>query len=239
MAAQTLNAKKRELVGRRVKQLRREGVLPANIYGKKAKSQAIQVSLADFIKVYKKVGETGIVDLTVDSKKKPALIHSVQLDPVSDNFIHADFLQVNLKEKVTAQVPVELTSASPGEKEGKGIVVQQIDEVEVEALPTNLPEKFEVDLSKLKEVDDAVFIKDISYDKEKVKIESDANRLIVKLEPLRKEEVEPKEEEGVEEEAVEEEPQEKKETDKGEEGKEVETVEEKGKEKKDEKTSGT
>ena len=219
MITQALKAKKREILGGKVKHLRREGILPANIYGKKVKSQAVQVNMADFIKVYKKAGETGIINLAVDGSKKPVLIHNVQTDPVSDQAIHADFFQVNLKEKVTTQVPVELSGSSSGEKEGKGVVVQQTDEVEVEALPTDLPEKFEVDLTKLKEVNDAIYIKDISYDKKKVKIESDLDQLIVKLEPPRKEEVVVKEEEVVEEEAPEEEELEKAEVTEGEERK--------------------
>lgn len=227
MTAQTLKAKKREVLGGKVKYLRREGVLPANIYGKKVKSQAVQVSMADFVKVYKKAGETGIVNLAVDGKKKPVLIHSVQTDPVSDQAIHADFLQVNLKEKITTQVPVELSGTSSGEKEGKGVVIQQIDEVEVEALPTDLPERFEVDLTKLKEVNDAIYVKEISYDKKKVKIESDPSQLIVKLEPPRKEEVTAKEEEVVEEEAPEEEESEKMEVAEGEEEKKTGTKEDK------------
>lgn len=188
MQKQSLKAEKRKVLGRKVKKLRREGILPANIYGKKIKSQAIQVPLAEFNKIFKKVGETGVVELSVNSSNRPVLINSVQLDPVSDTPIHADFLQVDLKEKVTAGVPVELTGESPAEKQGLGTVVQQIDEIEVEALPGDLPEKFEIDLSVLTEVNQQVQVKDLTVDKKKVEVKQDGQQIIVKVEPPRKEE---------------------------------------------------
>lgn len=201
MQTQALKAQSRKVLGRKVKQLRREGVLPANIFGKKVKSQAIQVMLADFEKIFAKVGETGIVELAIDGDKRPVLIHNVQKDPVEDTVIHADFLQVDLKEKVSAQVPVELTGESPAEKEGRGTVVQYIDEIEVQALPTNLPERFELDLSRLNEVDQIIKVADISVDREKVEVQGDPEQIIAKVEPPRKlEEALPEEEERVEEE---------------------------------------
>src|SRR3990167_6090633 len=116
-------------------------------YGKKIKSESVQVDASEFMKVYREVGETGLVELVLDGKHKPVLVHNVQLDPVTDVVLHADLLQVDLKEKVTAQVRVELTGESPAEKQGLGTVVQYVDEIEVEALPGDLPDKFEVDAS--------------------------------------------------------------------------------------------
>jgi large subunit ribosomal protein L25 len=229
MDKHTLKAEKRKILGQKVKTLRKEGVLPANIYGKKVKSLAIQVPLNEFEKIYKEAGETGIIELAVDSSKKPVLINNVQMNPVTDVPIHVDFLQVDLKEKVTAEVPIDFIGESPAEKSGLGTVVQHMNEVEVEALPTNLPEKFEVDLSKLTEVDKTILVKDLDVDTKKVEIKSDLKQILVKVEPLRKEEevvapVETEEEEGVVEEG--EEP--------SEEGKAPEGAEEEGK--KEEKT---
>lgn len=197
MQKPTLKTQPRKVFGRKVKQLRSDGILPANIYGKKIKSQAIQARTTDFEKVFEKAGESGLVELIVSGKKKPVLIHNVQLDPVTDTAIHADFLQVNLKEKVTAQVSVELLGESPAEKESGGTVVQHIDEIEVEALPTDLPEKFEVNLTKLKEIDATIKISDLEVDKKKVEIKNDPDQIIVKVEPPMKveEEALPAEEE--------------------------------------------
>ena len=193
MDKQILKAQKRKIFGRRVKSLRNQGLLPANIYGKKIKSEAVQVVNADFLKAYEEAGETVLIELRLNGDsnqavKKMVLIHNVQVDPVSDSPVHADFLQVNLKEKVTASVPIEVVGESPAEKVGKGTAVQQIDEVEVEALPTDLPEKFVVDISGLTEVDQAILIKDLNVDTKKVDVKLDREQIVVKVEELRKEE---------------------------------------------------
>src|SRR3990172_3857960 len=151
---QTLTVANRTLFGRKVKNLRKDGILPANIYGKKIKSQSVEVNLDEFAKVFKDAGETQVIELKLGREKRPVLIHNLQEDPVSDKIIHVDFLQVDLKEKVVAKVPVELTGESPSEKEGTGVVVLQVGEIEVEALPGDLPEKFEVDLSPLVKVEE-------------------------------------------------------------------------------------
>lgn len=193
-----LQADKREVFGRKVKQLRRDGILPANIYGKKIKSLSVQVSTKNFQKLFEEVGETGLVQLQTNGEAKPVLIHNVQFDSVSDLPLHADFLQVDLHEKVTATVPVEFIGESPLEKTQEGIVVPQVREVEVEALPTDLPEKIEVDTSGLDEVGKAIKIADLKVDRDKVEIKDDPERIVVSVEPPAKEE----EPEPVAEEAV-------------------------------------
>jgi large subunit ribosomal protein L25 len=100
----TLKAKARKEVGRKVKLLRKEGILPANIYGKKIKSESIQVDLKEFLEVYKKVGDTKLFYIN----ERPVLVANIQKNPVSDMLLHIDFHQVDLKEKVEAKVPVEL-----------------------------------------------------------------------------------------------------------------------------------
>jgi len=184
-----LKAEKRTLEGRKVKNLRKEGMLPGNVYGKKVKSQAVQVDLKDFQKTFKEIGETGLLTLTIGSEEKPVLIHNLQFNPVSDAPIHVDFLQVDLKEKVEADIPVEISGESPAEKEGIGTVVQYINELKVEALPADLPEKFEIDASTLAEVDQSILTKNIKYDKSKVEIKSDLEAIVAKVEPPQKEEV--------------------------------------------------
>lgn len=206
-----ITATKRKVTGRKVKNLRKQGILPSNVYGKKVNSISLQVKTKDFKEVYEKAGETGLVELNIegDSKTKKGdravLIHNVQKDPVTDELLHVDFYQVDLKEKVTTKVPIELIGETPAEKSGIGTTVQYLDEIEVEALPMNLPEKFEVDLSNLEEVDQATYIKDLKIDATKATIKQDPKQVIIKVEPLRKEEVaeEPEEEKEEEEEGKE------------------------------------
>jgi large subunit ribosomal protein L25 len=176
-------------MGRKVKNLRKEGLLPGNVYGKKVKSEPIQVVLKDFEKAYKEVGETGLLTLQVGKKERPVLVHNLQLNPVTEAPVHVDFLQVDLKEKVEAEVPVELSGESPAEKQAIGTVVQYINEIKVEALPTELPEKFLVDVGGLAEVDQAILVKDIKVDRKKVDIKNGAEEIVFKVEPPQKEEV--------------------------------------------------
>jgi len=192
MATKTLKAQARKIAGRKVKNLRKTGILPGNVYGKKVKSVSVQVGLKDFENVYKEVGETGLVELELGKEKRPVLIHNLQLNPVTDAPVHVDFLQVDLKEKVSAEVPVELTGESPAEKQALGTVVLMLNEIEVEALPSDLPEKFEIDRGTLTEVDQVVKVADLKVDRSKVEIKMGEEEIVVKVEPPQKvEEVAP------------------------------------------------
>jgi len=188
----TITVKKRDILGKKVKKLRKEGILPANIYGKDVKSLAVQVSLKDFLLVYKKVGETGIVEVMVEGEKTPrhALIHNVQKDPETDQPLHADLHQVSLTEKITANIPVELVGESPAVAQKLGVLIQPLSEVEVEALPTDLPEQFTIDVSSLKEIDQAITVGDLKPPAG-VKILTSEKEILVKINPPTKEEVPP------------------------------------------------
>ena len=136
-----LTGQKRSVTGRKVKQLRKQGILPANIYGKKITSKSVQVPVKAFKDVFSKAGETSLVDLEVDGKSVPVLIHNIQYDPITSFPLHADFFQVDLKEKVTAKVPIVFVGESPAVKDKVGVLLTLITEVEVEALPADLPDK--------------------------------------------------------------------------------------------------
>ncbi len=185
----TLDAQTRKVTGRKVKTLRKQGVVPGNIYGKSVISEAVSVNEKEFLSAFKKVGETGILTLKVGKTTRPVLVHNIQAHAVTGKPLHVDFMQVNLKEKITAQVPVELVGESPAQKSGLGTVVLLLDELEVESLPTNIPEKFVIDAAKLTEVDQVVKVSDLDYDKDKVEIKAEAEEIVVKVEPPQKEEV--------------------------------------------------
>jgi len=189
MDKKTLKAEIRKITGRKVSTLRKQGLIPSNVYGKKIKSEALQISEKEFKDIYKQVGETGLLTLEVGKLEKPVLVHNIQVNAKTDEIIHVDFLQVDLKVKVTAEVPVEVIGESPAEKQAIGTVVQYLNQVEVEALPADLPEKFEVDTSELVEVDQAIYVKDLKYDKSKIEIKTGAEEIVVKVEPPQKEEV--------------------------------------------------
>lgn len=188
-----LTAKKRTLVGKKVKKLRKEGLIPANIFGKKIKSQSLALDKKEFGKVFEEAGETGIVNLTIEGEKEahPVMIQNLQKGPVTDEILHADLRQVILTEKITANIPVEMTGEAPAAEQKLGILIQNISEIEVEALPLDLPEKFVVDVSGLNNVGDEILVKSIKIDKTKVELKIDENQIVVKIEPLAKKEVVP------------------------------------------------
>lgn len=178
MKTHSLRAEKRTLFGRKVKTLRNQGILPANVFGKKIKSVSIQLSADEFAKVFKEAGETGIINLSIAGKESPVLVFNTQTHPVTDELVHIDFRQVNLKEKITATVPVILEGESPAEKSNLGILVQQAHEVEVEALPADLPESLNLDISVLTEADQSLSVSDIKYDSKKISILTSEDQII-------------------------------------------------------------
>lgn len=186
-----LSVKERDLLGKKVKQLRKSGLIPANLFGKGIKSKSLQVDKKDFQQTFRKVGETGLLELDLGAAKHPVLIHRVQRDPKSDSVIHVDFHEVNLKEKIITNVPVVLVGESPAEKSGIGLVLQTVNEVEVECLPSDIPHNFEISIDKLEEVGQSIQVKDIKFDKEKLEMKNDPEETIVTVQTAEmKEEVE-------------------------------------------------
>lgn len=179
----TLLTSNRTVVGRKVKKLRKDGFIPANIYGKKVKSQSVQVLEKEFNAVYTKAGETGLVELLLDKQVHPVLIHNVSYHPVTHATLHVDFFQVDLKEKVTTKVPLAFRGESPAIKDKLGVLLHILSEVEIEALPTDLPDKLEVDISGLKQVGDTLKVSDLKVS-EKIRILSDPILELVKVAPL-------------------------------------------------------
>lgn len=186
-----LKAKERKIVGRKVKKIRKEGLIPANVYGKRVKSQAVSLEKAEFEKVYREVGETRVVQLNIEKEKelRPVLIQNVQFDPLTDFPLHVDLRQIILTEKVVAGIPVELSGEAPAVSQKLGILIQPVSEIEVEALPMDLPEKFVVDISKLANVGDEILVKDLSVDRKKIDLKVEDSLVVAKIEPLAAEEV--------------------------------------------------
>lgn len=171
----------RTILGKKVKTLRKQGVLPANLFGKDFKSKAVQVQEKEFLRAFKKAGETGIVEVSLKDQVYPVLIHNVQKNPVSGSLLHVDFHKVNLKEKVTTHVPLKLLGEAPAEKSGIGLVLQTVNELEIESLPADIPHEFEIDISNLTEVGQTIHVKDLKVDRDKVEIKNDPEEVIVSV----------------------------------------------------------
>ncbi len=161
MKKHILKAQKRAELGRKVKALRAKGLVPATVYGKNLASESVTVTLVDFAKVFGEAGETGLVELTVDGTTSPVLIHSVQKNPLSRDVLHVEFYHVDLKEKVHAKVPLHIVGEAAAVAEKKGVLMTLLSEVEVEALPAELPENIEVDVTALADVDQEIKVADL------------------------------------------------------------------------------
>jgi large subunit ribosomal protein L25 len=195
-----LQAEKRSVLGKAVKKLRREGKLPANVYGKGLESTAIQVDAKTFQDIFKEAGETGLIDLTVDGQTLPVLVKNLQMHYPLKTPLHVDFYQVNLKEKVKTMVPIEVVGEAKAVTEKIGTLLQPLSEIEVEALPAELPEKVEVNVEPLAAIDEQILVSDLKIPGD-VTILTDPGQVIVKIAELAAPEPEPVAEEATEGEA--------------------------------------
>lgn len=178
-----LKAQDRTILGKKVKNLRKEGRLPAHVFGNIDEVEHVSVNGYEFLKVFKQAGETGLVDLKIgDDRVRPVLIKEVDIDPVSDGILHIGFYAVNLKEKVTVPVPIVLIGEGPESvKMGESVVLHTLSEVNVEALPTDLIENIEVNIESLKEIGDSITVADLSFDRSKLTVHADPEEVVVKL----------------------------------------------------------
>ena len=190
MKRESLKVEKRDITGKAVKKLRREGILPANIFGENFESTAVQLPLKEFTEIYDKVGETGLVDISYGEESIPVLIHNAQIDPRTQQIVHADFFKVNLKEKIIAHIPIVSTGEAIAVRDNLGILLQQLSDLEVEALPTDLPEKIEVDISNLAEVGSQITVGELTIPAE-VSAVTEANQTVFRIGELAQEEPEP------------------------------------------------
>lgn len=190
MTTYELTVEPRKLFGRKVKQLRSRGLVPANIFGKKIQSQAIEATEKELLPIMRQAGETGLIHLKIKGSDKthPVLVAGYAQDPVSGAMLHVDFHEVDLKQKVTAMVPVKAVGESEATKSGLVLVMLK-NELEVEALPTDLPEAIEVDITGLVNVDDSIHAKDLKLDRSKITLTAEDDELIVTIQEPAKEEV--------------------------------------------------
>ena len=164
-----LTVETREKVGTAsARDTRAKGHIPAEVYGHGFANAHVAVPVKEFNKAFKEAGETTVITLHMGTEKIPALIYDVTHDPRSGAVRHIDFYRVRMDEKITAKVPVEFVGESPAVKEG-GVLVKAVHEIEVEALPGDMPRHFEVDLVGIAEIGGSVYVKDI---KDKKALES-------------------------------------------------------------------
>lgn len=167
--------------------IRKAGKIPAILYGHKIENVALEVGYKEFEEAYKEAGESTIMHLKLDNQVRNALIHDVQRDPITGKFVHIDFYQIRTDEKITVSVPLIFIGESSAIKDGGGVLVRNIYEVEVRAFPQDLPREIKVDISPIKTFEDHIYVKDLSISSN-LKVLAEQDEIIASVVPPRAEE---------------------------------------------------
>lgn len=161
-----LESRERTVIGKKVKVLRREGVLPAVIYGTGIEPIAIELDAHLTTKSLSRVSGSTLIDLTVGSENHTVILRDVQIDVIRRIVIHIDFLKVAMDTVIKTEVPVTLVGEAPAVRELGGVLVTGLSEIEIEALPTNLPDRITVDIESLIEINSSISVADVFFGKD-------------------------------------------------------------------------
>jgi large subunit ribosomal protein L25 len=174
----------------KAKNLRKEGLLVAEFYGHGMENMSLQMDYQEFRKLYREAGENTVIDLVVEGGKTlKVLVHQVEYDPVTDEFQHVDFINVRMDEEVTTNVPIILEGQAPAVKEMGGVLMQNLDELEIRCLPGDLIHEITVNIESLVDFHSSIHVSDISIPG-KIAIVTDPERTIVTVTAPREEEPE-------------------------------------------------
>ncbi len=184
-----LKATRRSVTGKQVKTLRHQGRLPAVLYGHGFEPIAISLDAHESALILPGLSSSTIVTIDLDGEQHAALVRERQKDYIRNSFLHIDFQVVSLTEKIRAMVHIEVHGSSPAVKDFNAVLVNNLSQVEVEALPRDLPERFVVDVAKLAAVGDAIHVRDLEVS-DKVQVLTDPDEIIVVATGAAPEEVE-------------------------------------------------
>ncbi len=188
----SLSAKIRKEFGSKNDKIRKQGLIPAVLYGPKIKNLNLAIDYNKFYQLYQQAGESTLVKLMikdedVKDKERVVLINEVKKDILSDKIIHIDFYQVRMDKKITVEIPLVFVGESEAVKSLAGTLVKSLQSLEISALPAELIHEIEVDISKLKTFDDVIRVKDLKVP-ENVEIEAELDEAVVSVAPPRSEE---------------------------------------------------
>lgn len=184
-----LKATRREVIGKQVKAMRREGKLPAVIYGRHVEPISISLDAHSAGLALGKVTASSLVTIDVDGKEYPALVRERQRDYIKGSLTHVDFLAVDLNESIRTSVGLSFVGVSAAVKDYNGILVRNLERLEVECLPGDLPERISVDISMLKQIGDIIRVRDVAVS-DKVRILADEDETVAVI-TITKEETTP------------------------------------------------
>ena len=182
MARKDLTVEPRQVVGKKVAQLRRTGVTPANVYGHGLDSVSVQIETETMDRTLKAMLANEVIDLKIAGERnsRPVVIQKVQRHPLTSKVLHAEFYQVSLRQRMRADVPLIIVGASEGVDTYNGVLVKAIETVQVEALPLDLPSHIDVDITPLANLEDTLHVSDITVP-EGVTLLTDPEVVIVKV----------------------------------------------------------
>jgi len=183
MADIELSVKPRRVLGKKVAALRRQGITPANVYGRNLESKAVEVETVVLTHLLRSGGRNVIIDLHIEGEDslRPVMLRAVQREPATSRLLHVDFYQVSLTQKMRTEVPLILVGDAPAVAEFGGILLQSLDNITVEALPADIPAHVEVDVSTLTRLDDAVHVRELPIDPTKVHVMTDLELVVAKV----------------------------------------------------------
>jgi len=154
----------RDIFGKKNQALRKQGLIPGIVYGRKTQTLALKIDLKQFLNIYHQAGDTDLIDLVIEEgdkeQTKRVLVQAVARDYVSSQPLHVDFYEVEMDKPVTTHIPLVFVGEAPATKMG-GVLIKSMDEIEIEALPKDLPHSIDVDISSLSEFDKTLYVHDI------------------------------------------------------------------------------
>src|SRR3989344_2022543 len=156
-----LVAETRNKFGKAVQSLRREGLIHAELYGHGTENLHLSVRAKDFDKVFRQAGENTLVDVVIAGTKRPAVIHDIACDPVTDEVLAVDFYQVRLDERMKVKVPIAFVGEAPAVKDKGGVLVKAMQEIEIECFPVNIPHAINADLTAIADIGGSLYVKDL------------------------------------------------------------------------------
>ena len=178
----TLKTFKRDILGKKTRVLRRQGITPAHIFGHNIKSLALQCDTAKLQRIIAQAGKTRLITLEIEGDKHPrsVFIREIQKDEIKRQLLHVDFYQVRKEEKIKADIPLVLVGEAPAIQTKGRILTHALTSLSVECLPDKLPPQIEIDLSSLKEAEQAIYVSDITLSPD-IRLITDPTQLIVKV----------------------------------------------------------
>src|SRR5579859_101128 len=187
METRKLSATNRTVTGKKVGQLRRDGVLPAVIYGPGTKPQSIQLNNREASKVLRRVHGAELIDLELEGQTHKVLLHDVQRDAMRGDFLHADLYVVDMTRPIRVRLPIRLVGTSPAVVSLSGVLVRGIPELEVECLPGDLIREVDADLGSLKEIGNSLHVRDLTLP-QTIKVLTDPDEQVARVTYQAKEE---------------------------------------------------